>query len=351
MSGKWGGGGTKCTICTKTVYPAETIQLEKKPYHIECFACSVCEKKMEGPAKAQLFEDTLYCHPCFKKGGFAQKQKKIVWTKKESTGSAVTSKFGGGGVKCTICDKTVYAAETVQYEKKPYHSECFKFIKCDTKTVPSKAAQFEGDLYCLKCFKDGGYSRKQTKTSGSGNGGEAKPANAMASKFGGGGVKCNICTKTVYSAEQVSFDKVPYHSECFKCTTCEKQMTPSGAAKYEESIYCTKCFNDGGYRQKQAKVTHKSTGGSTSAKFSKFGGGGNKCVRCVKTVYPAETVSFEKNFFHSACFSCMECDKQLTPSNAEGKKLEDGGVDTYCKKCWGEKGLNRAQLNPTKPAE
>merc|ERR1719453_1051038 len=117
-------------------------------------------------------------------------------------------------------------------------------------------------------------------------------------------------------------------------------MTPSGAAKFEGQLYCTKCFDVGGFRQKQASTAKKATGSGTSnAMASKFGGGGTKCYVCEKTVYPAELVSFEKNAFHSECFKCKHCSKKMTTSTAEGKKLEGGGVDAYCKKCWGELGL------------
>jgi len=342
---KFGGGGNICTICDKTAYPAETISFDKKPYHVECFRCDECHKKMEGAGKAAQFEDTLYCHLCFKKNGFAQKQKKVVWTKKESTGteSAGSSKFGGGGTSCTACGKTVYAAETLSFDKKPYHSECFKCSSCDKKMTPSGAASFEGQNFCTKCFKDGGYSNKQAKTA---SGGSAATTNAMASKFGGGGTPCTACAKTVYAAETLSFDKKPYHSECFKCSTCGKKMTPSGAASFEGEIHCTKCFKAGGYTQKQAATAraHVAVTSTPNAMASKFGGGGTKCTTCGKTVYAAETLSFEKQPYHSDCFKCTNCDKKMTPSGAEGKN-KDGFVTVYCKKCWGELGLNRATVS------
>jgi cysteine/glycine-rich protein len=259
MSGKFGGGGVKCTICGKTSYAGETISFEKKPYHVECFKCSTCSKKMEGAAKAAQYDGILYCHNCFNKGGFAQKQKKVVWTPKEPSANA----------------------------------------------------------------------------------------SAMASKFGGGGNPCTICSKTVYPAETLSFEKKVYHPQCFACSKCEKQMHVSGAAIFEGALFCTKCFADGGYRQKQAAVTKGTTTTGASSKFaSRFGGGGTKCVRCAKTVYPAETVQFEKHAFHADCFTCLECSKKLAPGNASYKK--DGEtLMLYCKKCWQEGGHARAALNPT----
>jgi len=253
---KFGGGGAKCKICNKTSYPAETIQFEKVPYHADCFRCKSCDKKMENASKAQAFEEEIYCTKCFSREGFAQKQKKVTWTKKETTSSAVASKFGGGGNPCTICSKTVYTAEALSFEKKIYHAACFA------------------------------------------------------------------------------------------CSLCEKKMTQSSAASFEDQIICTKCFKDNGYAQKQTKQTRTpSTTKTTNALASRFGGGGTKCVVCSKTVYNAELLSYEKNAFHQGCFNCKNCGKNLTPSGCEGKKLPDGGVDTYCKKCWAELGLNRAKVN------
>jgi len=342
----YGGGGAKCTICTKTVYPAETIQFEKKPYHVDCFKCTDCGKKMEGAAKASQFDDIIYCHNCFAKGGFAQKQKNVKWVKKESSGgSGIASKFGGGGNPCTVCSKTVYPAETVSFEKKVYHADCLACCDCSKKLKVSDCAQFDDKTYCLLCFERGGYRQKQAKWTPKGSG---TTNSGIASKFGGGGNPCTVCTKTVYSAEAVSFEKKIYHAECLVCSieSCKKKCNVSSIAQFDDKLFCTKCFDSEGYRHKQAKVT-KGTTGTTDSRFAKFGGGGAKCVRCTKTVYPAETVSFEKNVFHGDCFQCLNCNKKMTPSGAEGQKQPDGSVNVYCRKCWGELGMNRAQVKST----
>lgn len=336
----FGGGGNPCKICSKTVYPAEAISFEKVIYHVECFKCSKCEKK-KGPGDMSIYEDKLYCRNCFKSEGFAQKQKNVKWTQKTTSApSAIASKFGGGGVKCVICDKTVYAAETVSYEKKAYHQECFKCSQCDKKVKPSDAASFEDVLYCKKCFASGGFSQKQRNIKWEPKAGGT--SSAVASKFGGGGTPCEICQKAVYAAEALSFEKKLYHAACFCCSECNKKTKPSAANLFEGKLLCSKCFSDGGYRQKQVTATKSTTTASTSAKFSKFGGGGNKCKICDKTVYPAETLSFEKDFYHINCFTCTGCEKKLTNSTAEYTKVDGVVTAIFCKKCYTEKGLNRA---------
>jgi cysteine/glycine-rich protein len=238
---KFGGGGTKCTICDKTSYPAETVTFEKKPYHFDCFRCSECNKKFNNASEANMFEDVLYCKQHFASGGFAQKQRQVKWTKSDSA-STTTSKFGGGGTKCVICEKTVYMAEQVLFEKKVYHSDCFKCTLCEKKITPSGASMFDSDIICSKCFKDNGYAQKQTKV-GPKTG--SSTSNSLASKFGGGGVKCVRCDKTVYVAEQVSFEKVIYHQECFTCCNpdCGKKLSTANAEydKETESLRCKQC--------------------------------------------------------------------------------------------------------------
>jgi cysteine/glycine-rich protein len=298
---------------------------------------------MEGPAGAANFEGTLFCKSCFQKGGYHQKQRNVVWTPSEAAGSAGPSKFGGGGQKCTVCEKTVYAAETVAYEKKPYHSDCFKCSNCTKRMTPSGAAIFEEKLFCTKCFDQGGYRTKQAATASKVQAVGSAGASSGPSKFGGGGNKCVKCDKTVYAAETVSFEKAAYHADCFRCDICTKLMNASGAAVYESQLLCTKCFKDGGYERKQAN-TARDYKPSASAAPSKFGGGGAKCYSCGTTVYAAETLSYEKKPFHGDCFKCKNCSKKLQPSGAEAKHTGDD-IEVYCKKCWGDLGLNRAQLN------
>lgn len=337
-----GGGGVPCTICAKTVYPAETISFEKKPYHVDCFTCSECEKKKD-PASMTAFEDKLYCKHCFGKLGLAQQQRNVKWTPKEKVegaGSAIASKFGGGGSKCVVCNKTAYNAEAISFDKKIYHAECLKCHTCDKKTAAANVAAFEGNTYCRLCFQKGGFAQKQRNVQWE----KKEPsANAVASRFGGGGTKCHVCAKTVYAAETVSFDKRPFHAECFKCTTCQLKIAPSGSAMYEEKIYCHKCFKEGGFSQKQAATKAPRSTAAANPKFSKFGGGGIKCKICTKTVYPAETLMFEKDAYHIKCFACVTCSKVLTASAAEYTKGADHKVENiYCKKCYMEAGLNRA---------
>jgi cysteine/glycine-rich protein len=347
MSGKFGGGGVKCAICGKTAYNAEQISFEKVIYHVNCFRCTVCNKKM-GSDKAVMHEGKLYDRRCYARQGFANQVAKVVWTKKTGTAksSGGSSKFGGGGNPCTICGKTVYTAEQTVYDKKIYHPKCFCCSKCNKSLSPTNANMFEENLFCLKCWAEGNYTQKQThSTKWKASSAPKKQTITTSSKggsgrFGGGGVPCTICGKTVYRGELLSFEKKPYHAKCFKCCYCKLKIRGTADAQQfedlktkETSIWCKKCFKDQGKAREQTnsaktwKATTSSGGGS-----SKFGGGGVKCVICNKTVYQAEQILYEKMVYHAQCFKCSDCGRKIEPSNANLYKKQ-----VKCKKCWTEK--------------
>jgi len=47
---------------------------------------------------------------------------------------------------------------------------------------------------------------------------------------------------------------------------------------------------------------------------------------------------------------CKNCSKKISPSGAEAKHTGDE-IEVYCKKCWGELGLNRASVALKKSAD
>ena len=55
----------------------------------------------------------------------------------------------------------------------------------------------------------------------------AAPRVAKPSAFGGGGgEKCDVCSKTVYAAEKTAVGTLVFHKECFRCaeSTCNKKL-------------------------------------------------------------------------------------------------------------------------------
>eukprot|EP00005_Dracoamoeba_jomungandri_P005021 CAMPEP_0174258294 /NCGR_PEP_ID=MMETSP0439-20130205/7309_1 /TAXON_ID=0 /ORGANISM="Stereomyxa ramosa, Strain Chinc5" /LENGTH=490 /DNA_ID=CAMNT_0015341749 /DNA_START=1335 /DNA_END=2807 /DNA_ORIENTATION=+ len=58
----------------------------------------------------------------------------------------------------------------------------------------------------------------------------------------------------------------------------------------------------------------------------------DKCVKCEKTVYPAEKVVMEGQIWHIECLRCIECNKKIGGSNWGGFVPPDN--HPYCKPCY-----------------
>lgn len=56
----------KCKVCLKTVYDQEKQVYDKTVWHIACFKCLSCKRRIDVKAVAMIQGD-LYCKPCFLK--------------------------------------------------------------------------------------------------------------------------------------------------------------------------------------------------------------------------------------------------------------------------------------------
>jgi len=61
-----------------------------------------------------------------------------------------------------------------------------------------------------------------------------------------------------------------------------------------------------------------------------FGGGGEKCKGCGKTVYMAEKLLMQNQIWHIECLRCVECNKKLTGTNWGGFVDPEGANKPYC---------------------
>ncbi|KAF9432219.1 hypothetical protein BGZ76_011100 [Entomortierella beljakovae] len=77
---------------------------------------------------------------------------------------------------------------------------------------------------------------------------------------------------------------------------------------------------------------YRSGGIMTPKKVSTFGGGGDICPRCQKTVYHAESaLAPGGSKYHKLCLRCVECSKSLDSTN-----MTDRQGAPYCKTCYGK---------------
>ncbi|VVC44386.1 Hypothetical protein CINCED_3A013710 [Cinara cedri] len=55
---------------------------------------------------------------------------------------------------------------------------------------------------------------------------------------------CKSCEKTVYAMEQIKAERQVWHKNCFRCTTCNKQLTLDIYSSHEGILYCKPHFKE-----------------------------------------------------------------------------------------------------------
>ncbi|XP_050440198.1 F-actin-monooxygenase MICAL3 isoform X9 [Adelges cooleyi] len=55
---------------------------------------------------------------------------------------------------------------------------------------------------------------------------------------------CKSCDKTVYAMEQIKAERQVWHKNCFRCTTCNKQLTLDIYSSHEGLLYCKPHFKE-----------------------------------------------------------------------------------------------------------
>ncbi|XP_034445339.1 cysteine and glycine-rich protein 1a [Hippoglossus hippoglossus] len=169
----------------------------------------------------------------------------------------------------------------------------------------------------------------------------------------GGGDKCDGCSKTVYSAEEVRSEGRRFHKRCFICSVCHKSLDSTTVASHNDDLFCKSCygkqFGPKGYgygvgagvlsmdKAESYGVTHeeprpRSTNSPNPTPQASRYGGADKCARCGKSVYANEKVIAAGSSWHkNSCFSCASCGKGL-----ESTTLNDKDGQIYCKGCYGK---------------
>ncbi|KJH49278.1 LIM domain protein [Dictyocaulus viviparus] len=49
---------------------------------------------------------------------------------------------------------------------------------------------------------------------------------------------CAVCGRTVYPVERIFANKQLYHNQCFKCSKCEKKLTPTNYNSHQGALLC-----------------------------------------------------------------------------------------------------------------
>ncbi|KAK7601195.1 hypothetical protein V9T40_008636 [Parthenolecanium corni] len=58
------------------------------------------------------------------------------------------------------------------------------------------------------------------------------------------GSVCKACNKTVFAMEQIKAERAVWHKNCFRCKTCNKQLTVDVYSSHEGELFCKPHFRD-----------------------------------------------------------------------------------------------------------
>ncbi|CAF3883282.1 unnamed protein product [Adineta steineri] len=122
---------------------------------------------------------------------------------------------------------------------------------------------------------------------------------------------CSKCQRLIDCGndKEIKFNNRYYHSNCFKCSTCNELINSSEDKKYliddNGEVICKKC------------------------ELSKS----KRCFNCHQSILDEKFICFNENNYHRPCFSCYSCRKSLI--NQVNIRIKDN--QACCDECYGEK--------------
>ena len=178
-----------CARCARAAYAAESIDVDEKRYHRNCFKCAECGTKLSS-ATFSTVSGTLYCKNHALERGvrtrpnvgmdameistYARRRAamearddakstrddvrgvKSTTTTTTTTTTTMVSEASRrvnallARVRCERCEKSAYPAESVDVDGKRWHRGCFKCFECGTTLSLTTFVTCDGEAYCAK---------------------------------------------------------------------------------------------------------------------------------------------------------------------------------------------------------
>eukprot|EP01105_Mastigella_eilhardi_P001888 TRINITY_DN122_c0_g2_i2.p1 TRINITY_DN122_c0_g2~~TRINITY_DN122_c0_g2_i2.p1 ORF type:complete len:1187 (-),score=276.32 TRINITY_DN122_c0_g2_i2:37-3288(-) len=405
----FGGALVHCCVCETSVFANERVDALGKTYHQNCFRCVGCNRVL---LATQHWEHNK--RPCCKKCceqfnaqdvvEEARKQATVVFipavsspqpqqpASPDQSGSPsslpgepqegdkpLKRSFGGGGVKCCVCDTSVFSNELVSALGRTYHKRCFRCVGCSRTLLPTQHWEHKKRPCCKKCWEQFNAqdvvedARKQAAVAYTplvlnncpveeeddvtdsedevleeGTGSEqptdsgATTAAPLSKKFGGAADRCCVCEKPIFANELARVLNQSYHRGCLKCFNCARQLLPTQFCEHNKRPCCKKCRDQLAARDALLLATLTPTptaspaleeqqgeDGQPRGRRNTFGGGAVACATCGKSVFLNEQVRVLGQVYHRACLVCLDCGKQLSVS-----KHWEHHKKPYCHRCW-----------------
>lgn len=297
----------RCYACEELIYTGEYTKAMEQTWHVDHFCCFECEEKLTGK-KYIIINNHPYCQLCYN----------------ESIANT-----------CFKCEEPISPeCKDMFVKNRHYHKECLTCSQCK-KPLESQTFSFVNDIpvchkcrgvdpeksqYCHKCNES---FFSEEKKVGVGNdyfhercflcSSCEKPIGSQ--KFirkSDGRRLCNACfevaAKTCSKCDNlirgstVKFEGNAFHTECFLCTNCKKELGGVQFYKNEEKPFCEEC-----YLSNHAK----------------------RCAACYEPIEGnTKFIDYDRKYWHSKCFSCTNCKSMLA-----GAKFVVRDGSRYCLEC------------------
>jgi len=253
MAARFASSALKCPACSKSVYAAEEVKGPAgKSWHQMCFCCKVCGKSMRG-GEWRDHEGDPHCQTCHGKS-FGPKGIGFGSTLGDTGISAPSTTGAESGAKLAE-DVNVLTSASVEPSKQEAAKQDAEVATPDTSNVSMKErmAAFQAAVKQdanvatpdtinvsmkerMAAFQAAVGPKKQD------TGAPVAKTSGVAARFASAAPKCPVCSKSVYTAEEV---KGPggnsWHALCFCCVDCGKSMRGGQWRESDGKPYCQAC--------------------------------------------------------------------------------------------------------------
>ena len=176
---------SQCTQCLKPISIGQTLIVNEKKYHPECFRCYQCDKVITD-REFHTQDGKLCCIQCYNKYL---------------------------APRCAKCSMPISNGQSTVFDEKKYHPECFRCYQCDKAITDREFHTQDGKLCCIQCYNK-----------------------YLAPR-------CAKCSMPISNGQSTVFDGKKYHPECFRCYQCDKAITDREFHTQDGKLCCIQCYN------------------------------------------------------------------------------------------------------------
>ncbi|XP_055483904.1 four and a half LIM domains protein 1-like [Psammomys obesus] len=270
-----------CHYCQNSLQGKKYVEKDGQSCCLSCFdkhwanTCEECRQPISADSKEVHYKSGYWhntCFCCYKCRQPLATETFVSWENKILCNKCAVQ---DSTPKCQGCLNSIVAGDqNVEYKNTIWHKNCFVCSNC--KQVIGTQSFFPKDdkFYCVTCHEN------------------------MFAK------RCTKCNKPIKTGG-ISYQDQPWHSECFVCCNCSKELSGQRFTVVDNQYYCVDC-----YKNVVAKKCTECRNAITG-----FGKGTN-------------VVAHEEHYWHDYCFNCKNCSVNLA-----NKHFVYLGEQVFCPDC------------------